>query len=206
MSRRIRHHINPFCVREPNTEDDWLPKHIEKFDKIHVDMGCFKGEFIQKLAKENPKDFFIGVEIRDKIYDEHLISLNTKNLKYVQGNISISIPEMFKNHKMDVAYINFPDPYSKKEKLKKRRMINSEVLNLIYNNMNKNGLIYVQTDNQVLADEFIELFLESKFTRLHSDISYTSMSDFWVDSKTDWQMKVESLNKPVYQILYTKSS
>lgn len=208
MSKRIRPHINPFNVRAPCTESDWVPENITQFSKIHIDMGCYKGEFILELARKHPDEFFIGIEIRNKVFDEYLSKIENeriKNLKYLLGNITISLNEMFVSRKIDFVYINFPDPYSKKEKLKKRRMINSKIISDLFDVMNFEGKVFVQTDNESLAKDMLELFLNSKFTQLFSETNLDRLENK-IGIRTSWETACIEQKKTIYRFIFQKTT
>ena len=103
---------------------------INDLENISLDIGSGEGEFISKLAKENPKDFFIGIEIK---YGRILKSLKRvdnfglKNIKFIYGDISNLLGTVLILKNLKKIFINNPDPWPKDKHIKKR-IIKSDLL------------------------------------------------------------------------------
>ena len=115
---------------------------------INVEIGCGSGRYLTILAKQNPKDIFLGLELRFK-----RIVLAAKKVKKQKINNIILIRdfgeylnEYLNENSIDRLHINFPDPWSKITK-KKHRIINFKFLSMIHKLLKKNGVLLFKTDH-----------------------------------------------------------
>ena len=90
---------------------------------ISLDIGSGEGEFITELAIKNPKDFFIGVEIK---YGRILKSLKKvdnlglRNIKFIHGDINHMPGTILFSKNIKKIFINNPDPWPKDKHIDKR--------------------------------------------------------------------------------------
>ena len=90
---------------------------INDLENISLDIGSGEGEFISKLAKENPKDFFIGIEIKyGRILKslKRVDNLGLKNIKFIYGDISNLLGTILISKNIKKIFINNPDPWQRK--------------------------------------------------------------------------------------------
>ncbi len=205
MVSRIRHHVDPFRVRIQLKEEDWIDAYKESGAKeIGVDLGCGKGEFVSCMANLYPKMFFIGMDIRDKLREKYYINYEEKtNLKLFNGNANLSLVSMFSNYKIDKVFINFPDPYSKKNKQKKRRMINEALTSDLYKVMKSKGLIYFQSDDFEVF-KYSNGFLSKQFIS-KTDISNPQDVENITGCRSSWEKACMKKEIPIYRAVYEKA-
>ncbi len=73
MSRiRVHQHVNPLA---PYYRFTPKPLAIEKIFAspdlpLHLDIGCARGRFLLKMAQVEPRQNFLGVEIREPLVEE----------------------------------------------------------------------------------------------------------------------------------------
>ncbi len=65
MSRRVRHHVNPFRpdLQQPE-EVDWAAVYADPGRPLIVDIGCASGRFLLAVATQLPQHNLLGLEIR----------------------------------------------------------------------------------------------------------------------------------------------
>lgn len=201
MGRRIRHHIDPFKCRIQLNQSDWIDKY--KSGSIEIDIGCCKGEFIAALAKMFPDKFFIGIEIRTTVAEKYFSLYNDiPNLALLNGNINLSLKSMFTDYKINKVYINFPDPYTKKRRYIKRRIVTKELVNDLYNVMEDNGNIFIQTDHSDLFEDMDELF-KAKFNS-NTDLCKALLLLNNYNITSSWEIECAKKHIPVCRAVYTK--
>jgi tRNA (guanine-N7-)-methyltransferase len=199
MARRIRRHADPFQCRIAISPEDWL-----EFYRAHgqgdiwLDLGCGKGEFLAGLAKHHPNIFFIGIEIRGKIAETYFPKYKRlPNLVLLHGNVNLSIPFMMGHLKVQRVFIHFPDPYSRKERYKKRRMVNENLLEGLCQILAPGGTVSVKTDDKDLfedMDALISTRLEPNLSRAIPSIEYMVL--------TEWENECKSKSFPIYSREY----
>ena len=167
----MRQHVNPLSKNFDEIER--IPSLNEMFDNskfpIHLDIGCAAGEFLFDLAYSNTNWNYLGIEIREKLVKTAKLKVREKemkNLYFVFGNANKIIHDFHgeiinKNLKSISFY--FPDPWFKKRH-HKRRIIQSDFINILSNSMQKGSQIFVKTDVKDLFD--------------YMDLTISSNSDF----------------------------
>ena len=155
MSNRIRRHVDPFQCRIVLKPEDWLAAHEARGQgDIWMDLGCGKGEFLAGLAEIYPEIFFIGVEVRKRVAEKYFPKhQHVANLALLHGNVNLSIPSMMDGHKVQKVFIQFPDPYSRKDRYKKRRLVNEAFVEGLCEILVAGGTVSVKTDDQQLFED-----------------------------------------------------
>lgn len=118
---------------------------------IVLELGCGKGEYTTELAKSNPKNNYIGIDIKGaRIWrgakESNLFGLD--NVAFVRTQIEL-IDKIFYEDEVSEIWITFPDPQIKIQR-KKHRLINSSFLSLYKKILKKGGLINLKTDSEYL--------------------------------------------------------
>ena len=155
----MRQHVNPLS-RNFN-EIGRVPSLAEMFCdpklNLHLDIGCASGEFLFDLALINTNWNYLGIEIREKLVKNAKLNSREKeirNLYFVFGNannILIDAQNEFIIKNVKSISFNFPDPWFKKRHFK-RRVIQSEFINILSNSMQTGSLIFIKTDVKDLFD------------------------------------------------------
>lgn len=130
-----------------------LPALTKKYDKINLEIGFGKGDFLAALALNREKECLnIGCEP----YVEGVASLLQKiklqsieNILIWPDDARLLLAEL-PNRSIDSIYILFPDPWPKR-KQQKRRLINARFIELIAEKLKSNGAIFIATDHHEYA-------------------------------------------------------
>ncbi len=182
----MRQHVNPLSRNFNETES--IPSLTEIFGdsklNLHLDIGCAGGEFLFDLALVNTSWNYFGIEIREKLVKTAKIKLREKeikNLYFAFGNAHNILNDaknnfIFKNVKSISLY--FPDPWFKKRHYK-RRIIQTEFINILSNSLQKGSFIFIKTDVKDLFD--------------HMDSTISSNFNFKTIDKKDFNYS-ESFN------------
>ena len=160
----MRQHVNPLSKNFNQIEKIPLLSEIFKNPNLplHLDVGCASGDFLFDLALENDNWNYIGIEIREKLVRNAQSKLGLSrinNLYFSFGNANNILSD---EHCQDLINclssisFYFPDPWFKK-KHSKRRVIQTELINVLSNLMQQGSLIYIKTDVR-------ELFEHMEFT------------------------------------------
>jgi len=155
----MRQHVNPLSSNFNQIER--IPSLSEMFCdsqlNLHLDIGCASGEFLFDLALFNTSWNYLGIEIREKLVKNaklRVLEKEIKNLYFVFGNANNILNDaqgklIIKNLK-SISF-NFPDPWFKKRHYK-RRVIQSELINILSHSLQKGTLIFIKTDVKDLFD------------------------------------------------------
>lgn len=146
--------------------------------KICIEIGMGKGDFISNMAKLNPDNIYIGIELSPQVLALAIKKLNRfeeengiflKNLYFMSFD-ALKLLDYFSENQVDVLYLNFSDPWPKKRHTK-RRLTYKDFLENYKKVLKKDGIIEFKTDNRGLFEyslvsmqnfgmEFIEVYLD----------------------------------------------
>lgn len=163
-------------IKDVNTLQNVLNENKEK--KICIEIGMGKGDFISNMAKLNPDNVYIGIELSPQVLalaikklnrfeEENGISL--KNLYFMSFD-ALKLLDYFSENQVDVLYLNFSDPWPKKRHTK-RRLTYKTFLENYKKVLKEDAIIEFKTDNRGLFEyslvsmqnfgmEFIEVYLD----------------------------------------------
>ena len=159
---RIRHRktINPYRFRRDIQRPDWASL-LEPDQAIEVDLGFGRGEFILEMAQRRPEVFFVGLELRDYLIEkvqEQLAARGTPNVYVMAANVKDHLPVLFCPGRLSRVYIHFPDPWTKRKKHHKRRMVDGQLVHTLYALLHPGGEVHLMTDREPVGLEMRALF------------------------------------------------
>lgn len=150
----------------------FLPKNIKNTENLILEIGFGNGEHVRELSIRNPESIIIGAEpfmngvaaLLSAITDE-----STNEILDEYKNIRIwpdDVRKLLKDTKLlfNEIWILHPDPWPK-AKHEKRRLLNSEFLELLGTKLSKNGQIIIGTDHYEYFDWIVN---EVKKTALYA--------------------------------------
>ncbi len=123
---------------------------------LHIEVGMGKGNFILKMALNNPDINFIGIEKYASVASiaiKKIREYKIPNLKIIINDV-INLEEVLKK-RIDVIYLNFSDPWPKARHEKRR--LTSKVFLELYDKLFKDKCVIIQkTDNDDLFKYSLE--------------------------------------------------
>lgn len=161
---------------------------------IWLDLGCGKGEFLAGLAELHPKIFFIGIEVRKKVAEKFFPKhQHLSNLMLLHGNVNLSIPSMMDGRKVQKVFIHFPDPYSRKDRYKKRRMVNGAFVEGLCEILATDGTVSVKTDDQSLFED-MDALLSARLDPAPATVNPSPEATVL----TEWEQECIRKSMPIY--------
>jgi len=203
---RVHQHVNPlapfyrFTPRPIELEDVFA----DASKPLFLDIGCARGRFILRMAENDKRQNFLGVEIREPLVTEgNRIGKEAglTNLHYEFCNAMIALDKLLQKIPegvLQTVTIQFPDPWFKK-KHAKRRMVNRDLVETVVSHLAVGGKIFVQTDIEFLAEEMFELFRE------RAELKEIATLENPFPVKTEREKAVEEKDLPVYRTTFEKS-
>jgi tRNA (guanine-N7-)-methyltransferase len=147
------------------------------FKKIILEIGFGNGENLINLAKENSQNLYIGSEVYMAGIGQVLGAINANeltNIRLITGDIRLLIDKINESV-FDEVLIICPDPWPKL-KHHKRRMINSEFLDLIYKVLNPDGHLFMSTDWENYAESINESINQNLDFKILNSSPYENIS------------------------------
>ena len=127
--------------------------------ELFLEIGCGKGKFCTEMAVLHPDVLYIALErdtsiILSAIEKAHNEEIPNLFFLYVDADL---LENYFEEDEVDRIFLNFSDPWSRKNK-PKRRLTYRDFL-VQYKRMLKNGSeLWMKTDNDILFDFSLEEF------------------------------------------------
>lgn len=168
-------------------------------NKIYLELGCGRGQFISRNAVANPDINYIGIDLKDEVlvyakrrveqvFDE--ANKEPSNVRLIPMEIAF-IQDVFGKDEIDRIFINFCNPWPK-DRHNKRRLTHTRFLSLYKTFIKEGTEIWFKTDDKDLFDASREYFSESGF-----EIEYLTYdlhnSDFKYNIKTEYEEKFSSM-------------
>ncbi len=158
-------------MRNPKDKDELINSctyiykgNFENKNKICLEIGMGKGQFILNMALLNPDINFIGVEKFSSVASVAIKKIN----KYKPNNLKILIADIASvdkllDKKIDTIYLNFSDPWPK-DRHAKRRLTSSNYLKVYDKLFIKNAHIIQKTDNDNLFSYSLDEYKNYGYT------------------------------------------
>lgn len=167
-------------------------------NKICIEIGMGKGDFIIGMASSHPDINYIGIEKYDSVMVravEKLDGVDLQNLKLIKMDAEY-IENVF-DKEIDTIYLNFSDPWPK-DRHEKRRLTSSNFLKKYDNLFNGTKHIIFKTDNRKLFEYSIKSLTDYGYAT--NSISLDLHSDDISNVETEYEKRFSSLGYPIYMI------
>ena len=171
-------------------------------DKLYIEIGMGKGDFIINNAIKYPDINFIGIEKFDSVLVRAIEKLeeDMPNLKFIRMDAT-DIENVFYKE-VDTIYLNFSDPWPKNRHTH-RRLTSYEFLKRYDNLFIKDKTIIMKTDNRKLFE--FSLIEFSNYNYKFEKISLNLYNDDIKDNvQTEYERKFHELGFPIYHIVVKK--
>lgn len=200
MRTKYKAWAEPFLLEHP--EIGLSNEEISILDNFVLEIGSGKGEFLVKMANNNPKEFFIGVEKNVTcagIAGKKMFESELSNAKIIWKDITNLFP-LIKDNSISTIFLNFSDPWPKKRHYK-RRLTSTLFLNEYKRILKKNGQIIFKTDNDDLFVYSVEMFETNGFKILSKTFDYDGSDTY--DAQTEYEEFFRQEGTPIKRVKVT---
>ncbi|AYN65574.1 tRNA (guanosine(46)-N7)-methyltransferase TrmB [Metamycoplasma hominis] len=200
MRLRFNKNAETSLMASPMTFKDFP---IDNKKNTILEIGMGRGTMLTKLALMHPDIEYIGLEkYSTPAYSalKKAIDLNLENFHIIIGD-AINLSTYFKN-KIKTIWLTFSDPWPKKRHYK-RRLVYRDFLKIYQNILDKDGVVYFKTDNDMLYQ-----FAIDELKEINAKIIYQTPDlhhcNFEIENVfTDYEEKFNKLNKNINFIAFT---
>ncbi|WP_044420759.1 tRNA (guanosine(46)-N7)-methyltransferase TrmB [Metamycoplasma hominis] len=200
MRLRFNKNAETSLMASPMTFKDFP---IDNKKNTILEIGMGRGTMLTKLALMHPDVEYIGLEkYSTPAYSalKKAIDLNLENFHIIIGD-AINLSTYFKN-KIKTIWLTFSDPWPKKRHYK-RRLVYRDFLKIYQNILDKDGVVYFKTDNDMLYQ-----FAIDELKEINAKIIYQTPDlhhcNFEIENVfTDYEEKFNKLNKNINFIAFT---
>lgn len=126
---------------------------------IELEIGSNRGRFIKGLCAGRPEVHFVGIEIKRNLCTTAAKRLKRHDLdngQFFPADARQAVPILFGEERLQAVYVLFPDPWWKKRHAK-RRILNSDFLELLHAHLIEGGHLIVKTDVPFYAQHVRQL-------------------------------------------------
>lgn len=151
------------------------PELIKK-DNIHLEIGSGKGQFITKLAFDNPTIHYVALEKNINVclrIAEKMHELKLENLTIILDD-SKNVLEYINKESVSHLYLNFSDPWPK-SRHHKRRLTYKNFLLIYKELLKKDAIFQFRTDHEAFFLDSIE-YIKEYFNLVEVNLDYKSDS------------------------------
>ncbi len=120
------------------------------FEKLVVEIGCHTGVTLRAMAAEHPDTAFIGIDITFKrvvTAAERAVQAGLKNVYTVLANAA-PLDMLFADRELDLCVIFFPDPWVRKKKQAKNRLLTEAFAAKLAGRLKDQGVLWLKTDQE----------------------------------------------------------
>ena len=168
---------------------------------VIFDIGFGNGEALRSLATQHLDLNFIGVEVYRPgigVLLRKLAEAELSNVRVVNIDAVELLQKNIATNSLASVLIWFPDPWPKKRH-HKRRLIQSEFLQLVASKLISKGELNIATDWQPYADHIQDIIKQSSLFELIDASSFINQR-----SKTKFERRGEKLGHQVFSNVYKK--
>jgi tRNA (guanine-N7-)-methyltransferase len=189
---------------EPNQRVD-LEKVFARKSEKHLEIGFGAGECLVNMAKKNPQNDYIGIEVYIQGIHQVLKQIEIEKLSNIRLFYTDAIDVLekcFQSNSLDTIYIFFPDPWPKKRHFK-RRLIQPTFIDLVAQRLKSEGSLYLATDWENYAAQMLEI-LESNahFINTAGKGNFSNRTE--IRTLTKFERRGQTLGHSVWDLIYAK--
>ena len=188
-----------FYVQKPEDyKGRWKEFFNNENDQIYLELGCGKGFFVKKAAKQNQNINYIAIDLIDAILGmanrniiEEFENKEVLNLALTRYDVEEINNILDKSDNIERIYINFCNPWPK-PRHKKRRLTHTRQLEKYKQFLAPKGEIYFKTDDDELFRESLEYFKEAGFEVVKTTENLNEEPNFWENIETEHEIKFKN--------------
>ncbi len=148
-----------FVVHDPAMQRGHWRMLFARENPLHIEVGMGKGQFLTRLAAQNPNINYVGIERYTSVLLRAVEKLEAQedrpeNLLFLCMDAR-ELAEVFGPGEVDRIYLNFSDPWPK-ERHASRRLPSRQFLERYDKILAPNGEVEFKTDNRGLFDFALE--------------------------------------------------
>ena len=173
--------------------------------QVSIDIGFGNGLSLLTCAQQESNWNHLGIEVHRPGVGRLLAQAEDKNLTNIRV-ICADAVDVFKNmiidDSVDRILIFFPDPWPKKRH-HKRRLIQSEFVQLLAQKLKSNSILHLATDWQPYAEWMLEVMEnENTFSNLAGTGQFSEKPDYRPTTK--FEARGQKLGHGVYDLIYQR--
>jgi len=174
---------------------------------LELEIGSGKGMFLAKAAGQYPQHNFLGIEIGVKyarFSAARLTRQNRSNAVMVCGDAALVLRDVIPSDTLSAVHVYFPDPWWKRAH-RKRRVLRSEVLQLIESRLMPGGMLHFWTDVEEYFSSTLDLLAKTTALQGPFEVPEQEAADD-MDYRTHFERRTRMHGERVYRAVFMKDS
>jgi len=172
-----------------------------------LEIGFGEGSTLLTMAENAPELNFIGIEVFRSGVAKLLTGIADRkltNLRVFIGDAVNILEKAFEPHSLHRLQLYFPDPWPKKRHFK-RRLVQTDFVNLIATRLKPGGIFHMATDWQAYAESSLAyLQANPKFSNCAKDSAFCSRPMDRPETKFEKRGKL--LGHEIYDLIFERKS
>ena len=193
-------HNSDYLIKNPSNYKNKWHQLFQNNNPINLELGMGRGAFIIEMAKQNPQENFIGLELDTSQTATAIKNIGTKklpNLKIICNDASNLVDYFGKE--INTIYLTFSEPWPKKQD-EKKRFTSLNYLKLYDRIFKKHKHIILKTDNKILFASSLETLSEFWYTfdKVSLDLHHDERKI--PNLMTDFERQYFKEKRPIYYL------
>lgn len=172
-----------------------------------LEIGFGMGSSLFEMALNYPAENFIGIEVHRPGVGALLSKVGAAditNLRVCIGDAKLALQQAIPDASLARVQLFFPDPWPKKRH-HKRRLVQTDFVNLIAKKLQSGGIFHVATDWAPYSEYILEVMAgHAEFENLAGDAKFSERPEY--RPVTKYEMRGQRLGHDVFDILFKKRS
>ena len=182
-----------------------LSKVYNREAPTHLEIGFGNGQSVANMAAMHPENNYLGVEVHSPGVGNLLQLVHSQglsNVRVVMDDAFEVLTHNIENNSLAAVYIYFPDPWHKRCH-HKRRIIQTEFIEMIADKLQVNGLLHMATDWKDYAKHMMHVMNEtSLFKNVAGQEQYSDRPEW--RTLTKFEQRGHRLGHDVWDLMFTK--
>ncbi len=171
-----------------------------------LEIGFGNGDSLASMASASPDKDYLGIEVHRPGVGNLLLQIEKRqltNVRVICDDAVEVLKHRITDNSLNAVHIFFPDPWQKK-KHHKRRLVQTEFINLLTSKLKMGGVIHLATDWEDYAIQMMEVMSHAQgFKNLAGEGDYSQRPDY--RPLTKFEQRGQRLGHGVRDLLFTKT-
>jgi len=170
-----------------------------------LEIGFGNGASLAEMAKNNPLQDYLGVEVHRPGVGNILLQIeqhSLSNLRVINHDAVDVLKNMVPDESLDAVYLFFADPWHKKRH-HKRRIVQDDFVKLLRNKLKVNGIFHMATDWEHYAKHMLKVMNQAQgFENTAGENQTVTRPDY--RPMTKFEQRGQRLGHGVWDLIYKK--
>lgn len=205
QAKALNNFWHDFSIQTKENSLIEFDKIFSKKQNIVIEIGFGNGDSLLQMAKNQPQNNFIGIEVYEAGIGRLINNIKKNeltNIKIIKQDAVEVLQNNIQNNSINTLQLFFPDPWQKKRH-NKRRILQQDFVNTVAAKLKPNGIFHIATDWQEYAKQIMTTMENSEdFKNAYNGHIYNET----VKNRpiTKFELRAEKLKHKISDIVFIK--